>query len=474
MINTQSKKMGTLLVLAISLLLLAACAAQTVEVTRVVPGEQVEVTRVVQEQVEVVVTKIVAGDSTEVVVTATPEPVVEEPAELNFTVWIGPDHPAMVAYTQIADAYMAENPNVTAINFQTIAFAEYTSKVVLQLAGSNPPDGGWVLEATAPQFLSSGVLSNLSPALAEYPDYKFEDFSQPALGLWTTDNNLYGLPFSTSPFLTIYNADMFAAAGLETPRDLAAKGEWTWDALREAAAMIASTQGVYGFESGDGAIYNSVWGTMTPIIRAQGGDAWDKEGNCLLNAPESVAAFQLYHDMVYLDKSAVPPGEIGDFYSGQSAMTLGQISRLTKLDGAEFAWDVAPMPTGPAGDASTIGQAGFVIYENSKNLAAAQDFIAFLTNAENSAIMGQFFPSARLSVLNSDAFLTGNERLDASQMQYVVDGIANGRILPSHPNFSKIDLAAKGVTDNLWSAEADVQAVLDELCTTIAPLLLEN
>lgn len=43
MINTQSKKMGTLLVLAISLLLLAACAAQTVEVTRVVPGEQVAV-----------------------------------------------------------------------------------------------------------------------------------------------------------------------------------------------------------------------------------------------------------------------------------------------------------------------------------------------------------------------------------------------------------------------------------------------
>jgi multiple sugar transport system substrate-binding protein len=56
-------------------------------------------------------------------------------------------------------------------------------------------------------------------------------------------------------------------------------------------------------------------------------------------------------------------------------------------------------------------------------------------------------------------------------MRYVVDGIANGRILPSHANFSKIDLAAKGVTDQLWSATADVQSIMDTVCETIDPLL---
>ena len=466
---------SAILVLILAISILSACAPQTVEVTRVVQGEEVavEVTRVVEKEVEVVVTQVVEGEAVEVIVTATPEPEVMEPVELNFTVWIGPDHPSMQAYSAIADAYMAEHPNVTAINFQTIPFTEYTSKLALQLAGSSRPDGGWILETTAPQFLASGVMTNLSPTIAEYPNYDFEDFSKPALGLWMEGEDVYGLPFSTSPFLIYYNTDMFEAAGLEMPRDLAAKGEWTWDALRESAATIAASQDVYGFESVDANIYNSIWGTMTPIIRAYGGDAWDSAGNCLLNTPESVAGFQLYHDMVYVDQSAVPPGELGDFFSGQSAMTIGQISRASKLDGAEFGWDVAPLPSGPAGEAATIGQAAFVIFENSPSLETAQDFMAYLTNQENSALLGQYFPSARLSVLNSDEFLNGNERLDASQMQYVVDGIANGRILPSNVNFSQVDLAAKGVTDQLWSADADVQAVMDEVCETIAPLLSE-
>lgn len=471
----QKKIILRLLALGLSLIILAACSPQTVEVTRVVEGDtvevEVEVTRVVEQEVEVVVTQVVEGESVEVVVTATPEPVAQEPVELNFTVWIGPDHPSIVAYNQIADAFMADHPNVTAVNFQTVPFNEYTSTVVLQLAGSNPPDGGWILETNAPQFLSSGVLSNLTPALSAYEDYNFEDFSQPALGLWTIGADVYGLPFSTSPFLIIYNTDMFEAAGLETPNELAAKGEWTWEALREAVATISDSQGVYGFESVDANVYNSIWSTMTPLIRAYGGGAWDSDGNCQLNSAESVAGFQLYHDMVYVDGSAVPPGEIGDFFSGQSAVTVGQISRVSKLDGADFSWDLAPLPGGPAGNADTIGQAAFVIYENSNNLAVAQEFMAFLTNAENSALLGQYFPSARLSVLNSDEFLNSNERLDAAQMQNVVDGIANGRILPSHANFSKIDLAAKGVIDQMWSADADIQSIMDEVCGTIEPLL---
>lgn len=471
----NKRQAGAIILILLAMFVFVACAPQTVEVTRVVQGEEVVVTKVVEveKEVEVVVTKVVEGESVEVVVTATPEPEVMEPAELNFTVWIGPDHPSMQAYSAIADAYMTDNSHVTGINFQTIPFAEYTSKLALQLAGSSPPDGGWILETTAPQFLASGVMSNLSPTFADYPDYDFEDFSQPALGLWMEGEDVYGLPFSTSPFIIYYNTDMFEEAGLATPRDLAENGEWTWDALREAAATIAGSQDVFGFESIDANIYNSVWGTMTPIIRAHGGDAWDSAGNCLLNTPESVAGFQLYHDMVYVDGSAVPPGELGDFFSGQSAITIGQISRASKLDGAEFGWDVAPLPSGPAGEAGTIGQAAFVIFENSPSLETAQDFMAFLTNQENSALLGQYFPSARLSVLNSDEFLNGNERLDPSQMQFVVDGVATGSILPSHENFSKIDLAAKGVTDQLWSADADVQAVMDELCETIGPLLAE-
>ena len=396
----------------------------------------------------------------------------DDPISLRYTVWVGPGA-AMDMLNGIAADYTAKHPNVS-ITFDTIPFGEYTSQLVLQLAGSNPPDGGWILETNAPQFVQSGVISDLTATLAAYPDYNFADFSPSALGLWQDGDALYGLPFSTSPFLIIYNADAFAAAELESPNELAAKGEWTWEALANAAKTISDTQDMYGFESNDGNVYtDNFWGTMIPFIRAYGGGAWDASGNCLLNSPESVAGIQVYHDMVYVDDSAVPPGETATFTGGQAAMRIGQISRVAQLDGASFAWDIAPMPSGPAGDASVVGQAALAVFRNSPNRDVAMDFLAFMTNEQNSETMAQFFPSARMSVLNSETFLNSNTRLTPDQMKLVVDGIENGKVLPSSPKFSQINLQARALFDELWQPDADIQATMDAVCEAISPLLAQ-
>jgi multiple sugar transport system substrate-binding protein len=394
----------------------------------------------------------------------------QDAVKLRFTVWIGPG-PSIEMLKGIAADYTAKNPNVT-VQFDTIPFNEYTAKLTLQLAGSNPPDGGWILENTAPQFIASGVLTDLAPTVAA-ADYEFADFEKSALALWQQEDKTYALPFSTSPFLIIYNADAFAAAGLPTPNELSAKGEWTWQKLAESAKKIAETQKIFGFESVDANVYKpgGFWNTLVPIIRAYGGDAWDAKNACQLTSAGAVDAVKLYHSMVFTDKSAVPPGETGDFFTGKSAITIGQISRLTKLDNAKFKWDIAPLPKGSAGEAATTGQAALAIFANSKNQKAALDFLGFLTNKENSVKMAQFFPSARKTVLSSETFLKSNQRLKPEQMQLVVDGIAKGRVLPSHPNFSQISLASNAIFDELWVANADVGAVLDKACKAIQPLL---
>ena len=396
----------------------------------------------------------------------------DEAVDLRFTVWVGPGA-AMDMLNDIATQYTADHSNVT-ISFDTIPFGDYTSQLVLQLAGSNPPDGGWILETNAPQFVQSGVITDLTPTLTSYPDYNFGDLEASALTLWQDGDALYGLPFSTSPFLIIYNADAFKAADLESPNELAAKGEWTWEALAKAAKTITDTQKMYGFESNDGNVYtDNFWGTMIPFMRAYGGDAWDADGNCLLNSEGSVAGVKLYHDMVYVDHSAVPPGEVATFVGGQAAMRIGQISRVAQLDGAGFAWDIAPMPTGPAGTASVVGQAALAVFRNSPNQATALDFLAFMTNEANSETMAQFFPPARGTVLNSDAFLNSNTRLTPAQMALVVDGIKIGKVLPSSPNFSQINLQARALFDELWAPDADVQTTMDAVCEAISPLLAQ-
>ncbi len=425
------------------------------------------------ETVTVVETMVVEK---EVVVTATPEPASDmndKPVDLRFTVWSGNEtHLNML--NGFAAAYKEMHPNVF-IEFDTIPFADYIPKITLQLAGSNPPDGGWLLETSAPTFVESGVLTDLKPFVAA-DDYDYADFSTSALKLWVTDDAVYGIPFSTSPFIILYNSDMFEDAGLQTPNELAATGNWTWETFAEAAKTITENtpEGVYGFNTVDGEGYdNRILSQLTPLIWAYGGDAWDEAGTtCLLNTPEAIAAVQQYHDMIFVDKGIVPPGEQADFYSGSAGMTMGQLSRVAKLTDAEFAWDIAPLPGGPAGDVAMIGQAALAVFDSSPNATVAANFVAFMTNKDNVTTMAKFFPPARVSVLESEALLEANPLISpASMEQGVANAIKTGTVMPSHVAFPKIDPTIRAEFDNMWTPEADVEAVLNSVCEAISPFM---
>ncbi|MCP4540798.1 MAG: sugar ABC transporter substrate-binding protein [Chloroflexi bacterium] len=398
----------------------------------------------------------------------------DEQVNLRFTIWSG-NEAHLTMLNKFAETYRESHPNVT-VQFDTIPTGDYTDKVTIQLAGSNPPDGGWIVERSAPTFIAAEVLVDLGPVLRQIPGYDMADLSESALLLWKKEDAIYGIPFSTSPFLILYNRDLFEIASIETPDELLTQDQWTWKALAEAAKRIADVtpSGIYGFESVDAAVYDKgFWLTLVPIMWAYGGDAWDSEGTqCLFNSDRSIAAIRLYHDMVFADKSAVPPGEQADFFSGQSAITIAQLSRVAKLQDVTFAWGVVPLPSGPNGEASVIGQAALAVFEASEHKDQAIDFVAFMTNKENVLTMAEFFPPARDSVLESEAFLKANPLVDPDSMeQSVVAAIQSGRVLPNHVEFPNIDMITHIEFKNLWVPDADLQAVLSNICESIDPFL---
>jgi multiple sugar transport system substrate-binding protein len=388
--------------------------------------------------------------------------------QLRFTTWTSNE-------TQL-DLFrsMAEEFNQTQSEFEinldidSIPFGDYVPKVTLQLSGSNPPDIGWLVESSAPTFVNAGVLEDLSTELEKYD---FEDFSPGAMGLWEKDNKVYGVPFSTSPLIIIYNKTLFNQAGIPTPSELAANGQWTWEKFKEVSKILKEKTGVYGFQGMDGAGYaGRVWHTLVPIIRGYGSDAWDQNGKVLINSPEAVKAVTLFHNMVYRDSSVVPPGDLSDFYAGNAAMTTGQISRVSKLKDVTWEWDIAPLPQGPAGqtESHTIGQAAVVSFSAGKNNDAANGFVAFMTNKENVQKMAQYWPPARKSVMESEEFIGGNPDISQTSMEVgVVPGLKEGRVLPYHERFPQIALAASGEFDKLWNKNADIQAVLNSLAEAI-------
>lgn len=394
------------------------------------------------------------------------------PVTLRFTVWTGNEkHLAML--NEIAAAYTALHPNVT-VQYDTIDFDDYVSKVTIQLAGGTPPDAGWLMETAAPSFVDAGVLADLKPTLDAYTDYDFADLSQPALQLWQSGEGLYGVPFSNSPIFVVYNADLFAKAGVATPDEMIKNNEWTWENLAKASKEITDKgpAGSYGFVGFDAAMFTTQpWSTLVPAIWAYGGNTWSADGStCEINQPAAVQAVTLFHDMTFKDKSITPPGDKTVFAGGTVGMTLAQLSRLTQLKDAGFKFGIAPLPAGPSGNQAVIGQAAIVVFDKSPNKAIAEDFVAFMTTKENFAKMAAFFPPTRISVLDSGILATNNPDLDPAQVELAVtNSIKNGTVLPSHVNFAKIDLAMRAEFDKLWTADANVQSILDAACADTAP-----
>ncbi|WFP62898.1 sugar ABC transporter substrate-binding protein [Mesorhizobium sp. WSM4904] len=390
--------------------------------------------------------------------------------ELRVTVWTG-NAAQLKMLDGIADGFKAKHPGVS-VKFETVPVADYTQKLTFQVAGGNAPDVAWMMEDAAPAFESAGLLMDIGPTLKATEGYDFGDFSQPAMALWQKGETVYGVPFSTSPFMIYFNKDMFDKAGIEDPLQLAAKGEWNMQKFQEVAKKLAEANpGKWGFEFKDGEGYASrMTHALLPSIRAYGGEFWS-DGQCGFDKPKAVAAVQQLHDMVFKDKSIVPPGEQGDYFSGNSAMTVNQISRASKMPEAGFKWGIAPLPSGPAGEAPVIGQAALVVFDAGKNKDLSAQLVAYMTNKENVATMAQFFPPARKSALDSDAFVNSNKLIPAEQMKNVAAAIQHGRVHPAHEKMPQIQAAMAPRVDALWKADADVGQALKGVCAAIQPFL---
>lgn len=409
---------------------------------------------------------VLAGCSGSTGETETPD----EPVELRMTVWTA-DETQLALFQEIADEYVEENPDlVSQVTFEPIPFEDYTTTLTTQLAGGNAPDLGWILESYAPEFVLSGALADLTDTLKDHEGYEYDDLLDSSLALWEQDDQLFAYPFSNSPFAMFVNTDQLAAAGQPNPADLVESGEWTFDAARDMSAAAAETSGKSGLVVRD--FDYKVWENLASVWAGWGASPWSEDGaSCTLTDPEMVDAMTWIHDAIFVDGAMPGPGVTADFFAGDAAMTITQISRASALDDT-FDWDIVPLPDGPEGRQNVIGQGGIGVFANAEHPTIAADFLAYFTNPENAEKLAAYFPPPRESLLTAETLAAGNPRLSEEQLQsVVVDGIQDAVTKPTHPNFAKLQDTVRAELDALWTADADVESVLQDTCETIAPLL---
>ncbi|MGX7671293.1 ABC transporter substrate-binding protein [Plantactinospora sp. DSM 117369] len=392
------------------------------------------------------------------------------PASLRMTVWTANEQ-HLALFNQIADEYKKSHPNVTGITFDPLPFDTYTTSLTTQIAGGNAPDLAWVFENSAPDFVSSGALLPLDEKLRSTEGYRYDDLAPGPLKLWQDDGKLYGYPFSTSPFGVFVNTDLLKAAGQRTPAELIAAGQWNWQTALGAAAAVQGETGKAGLVIRD--FDYKGWDNLSTLWTGWGAAAWSEDGkSCGFASPEMVDAMTTLHKAIFVDKALPGPGTTADFFAGDAAMTVTQISRASLLKDGGFGWDLVPLPAGPKGTYAVIGQGGIGVLKQGKHTDAALDFLAYLTNPDNSTKLAQFFPPPRQSQLTAETLAKTNPKLKPEQLQkVVVDGITNGVVKPNHTGQAELSQQVRAALDPLWTPNADVKAVLDGVCAKIQPLL---
>ena len=295
------------------------------------------------------------------------------------------------------ETYQREYPDVEITIIEGDAGVSYPTTKIL-IAGGTMADvfvpGIWNYNG----MIRDGILVDLEPYI-ERDQLALADFNASTIesmrGL--SDGRLYGLPMGYNIQSLYYNKDMFDHAGLPYPP---ADGEYTWNDLREWARKLTLDENGISADSPDfDPNRTKQWGFYSmavspippgyePILMAFGGSTMTLPDRmkCNLEHPASIEAWQFIQDMIWTDHSMVSPyvnqEQQGShrFLTGQIAMMQGSHEQVVEISqkNPELRYDMAPLPKGPAGQATVMQLHVWAIYNGSKNKDTAWHLVKWL------------------------------------------------------------------------------------------------
>ena len=298
-----------------------------------------------------------------------------------------------------------------------------------------------------------GLITDLTP-LIERDDFDTSVFIPEVLEIYTTEGKVWGLPFLTTGSYVYYNKKLFDEAGVEYPPVDWNDKSWTWEKFVETAKQLTKNvdninEAQYGASY---AVLNlegppMMWGHF---IFPEG--TYDTGYADAINVTNeaSVAAFQAFHDLVYVDKVAPDPAASaaldqlgGAFAAGRMAMTMsggwGHWSWRGLIDDPSgFCWGAAPMPWGsPDADIRTVIYTDpWVITRDlpPEEQDAAWTFIKFLVSEEQAAAYTETTgtPPTQTKLLE-DYYTQFEKCMDPEDMKTVFEGaFEHGRESSNH------------------------------------------
>jgi multiple sugar transport system substrate-binding protein len=367
---------------------------------------------------------------------------------------------------KIVDAFQSMEPKIK-VKLTVSDWDTYWDKLQTALAGGNAPDVFVMDGPLFPDYQTRDQLLDLTTLIArdgfdtgQLADLGVRDFT-------ASDGHLYGLPRDLSTIALYYNKTMFDAAGIPYP-----DGTWNWDKLVEVAKKLTTTSGgttQWGFYTETTDMEN-YWSSL--VWQAGGDIVGPDKKTLLIDSDKAAAGIQFLQDLIYKSKvMAQPtPGGSGDlFENGQAAMEANGSWLVPTHVAAGIKFGVAPLPSGPAGRATSVNPSGVVVYKGTKYTDAAWEFVKCYTGSQMQTIVANL----KASMPVNKQILTNVYATSFDGGATFADALTYAHLKPSFRGYNEFNTALQDELDsNVFNNNGlTAKAALDEVAPKLGPLL---
>ncbi|WP_248958570.1 ABC transporter substrate-binding protein [Sphaerisporangium perillae] len=321
-----------------------------------------------------------------------------EKVTLTYRLW---DDQQKVGFEKVAAAFQKSHPNI-GVTIELLPYDQYWTKMTADAVAGTAPDVFWMTASQFPEFVTKGILADLSPLKLDTSIY-----NKNVVDSYTYQGKLYGVPKDWGIVGLLYNKDAFKKAGVEMPDKLNWAPDGSGTFLELARKLTVDAAGKHPDESGFDAGKVKQWGFASwnhyqtqwmNWINSNGGKLIDKPfGQYVFNDDASVQALQWgvdlvnkYHVSPPATQTNPPTGKVTPMFErGEVAMFPANNALLPFVTPeSNFEIGVAAMPEGPAGRSVNINGLSEAVYSKSKHPKEAQELAAFLASPEAQKIMG--------------------------------------------------------------------------------------
>lgn len=374
-----------------------------------------------------------------------------EPVELTFQ-RIGSDAAESAYWAWVIEQFESANPDVKILYDDAAIGSDMDTKLNTLFAAGDGPD-----------LIGHGILSvagrveqgHYLPVDEYFQNWEGKDnLMESVLANGTYKGHVYGIGYSTTPFVFAYRKDILEEANLPVPT--------TWEELASTARALTekNDKGEITFS---GFCFPSAGGNLVELdvfVYGNGGAYMDEDSNPIMTGEEKVEAINFLEELLPDVNIAYSASDTNPFLKGQAAMTLINNVALTSMmaEGSEYEGKVGiALPPNNGVKATFSGCNMLFIGRDCADTDAAWRFIEFAMSEESTLKRAEMCNiPVTLSSL-SDEFIAMDE-WNSVRIECVENGIGMPRAIWS----TSFQTIRNELVQNVLFGDADAETALEE------------